>query len=97
MMLIEQDIYEKVKGYTGVDYKGSFKEDGWCGTEEPNYMVSNDSTICMLEDLIWEIEHWKEKYEDLKEDVESNYEHKKIDPYDYYGISRNAFIDKTIL
>jgi len=91
MILIDQETYEKVNKYTGVDYKGNFKKDGWCGTDEPNYMVSDDSILGMLEDLIWEIEHWKEKYEDLKQEVEENYQQKPFNPYEEYGINENDF------
>lgn len=91
MILIDQELYEKISKYTGTDYEGNFKKDGWCGTDEPNYIVSDDSILAMLEDLIWEIEHWKEKYEDLQEDVKENYEIKKFNPYNKYGVSPQDF------
>lgn len=90
-MIIEQELYEQISNLTETDYEG------WLNKDREEFFITTEKTLNMLRDLVWEVEHWKEQYEDLKEDVESNYEHKKIDPYDYYGISRNAFIDKTIL
>ena len=91
MILIDQELYEIINKFTGVDYEGNFKKDGWYGTDEPNYIVSDDSILAMLEDLIWEIEHLKEKYEDLQEDVKENYEIKKFNPYNEYGVSPQDF------
>ena len=45
----------------------------------------------MLQDLVDEYDNKEEEYNDLKEDMDNNYELKKEDVYDTYGVSRNEF------
>ena len=51
-------------------------------------LISIEDLIGLIEDLADEIEHWKEKFEDLEEDVRENY---KPIPMDL-GISDRDFI-----
>lgn len=53
--------------------------------------VSVDDLLGKIEDQDDEIFSLKEELEDLKRDLNENYELKKTDPYDYYGISRKDF------
>lgn len=53
--------------------------------------VSIEDIFGKLEDQYDEIDELKEKYDDLKDDLEENYELKKFDPYDYYGVSKEDF------
>lgn len=50
-----------------------------------------ESMMCIVEDLLLEIDHLKECIEDMEQDIENNYELKNFDPYDEYGVSRNDF------
>lgn len=54
-------------------------------------IVSIDEVLTELENLMYEKEHLEEQLSDLEKDVEENYEHKKIDIYDYYGINERDF------
>lgn len=91
MMIINQDVYEKIEKYTKSKYNGIFKDDGWLNDEEPSYLISDEANLNMIEDLIYEIEHWKEQYEDLKQEIEENYQQKPFNPYEEYGISESDF------
>ena len=50
-----------------------------------------ESMMCIVEDLLLEIDHLKECIEDMEQDIENNYDRKEFDPYDEYGVSRNDF------
>lgn len=68
-MLIEKELYERINKETITDYEGVLVK------KEEYYYVEPDNIISMLEDLYYEIDHWKEQYEDLKRDLEENYKH----------------------
>lgn len=68
-MLIEKELYERIKKETITNYEGELVK------KEEYYFVDENSVISMLEDLYYEIDHWKEQYEDLKRDLEENYKH----------------------
>ena len=87
-MIFSEELYEQISKITGVDYEG------WLNKDREEYFVTEKNIEGMIEDLIAEVEHWKEQYEDLKQDVQENYKLKEIDPYDYYGVSREDFIDR---
>ena len=88
-MIIDEELYEQISNITEVDYEG------WLNKDREEYFVTEKNTECMIRDLIAEVEHWKEQYQDLKQDVQENYKQKEYDPYDYYGVSREDFIDKN--
>lgn len=46
----------------------------------------------VIETLMYAVDDWKFKYEELENDLEENYELKSFDPYDEYGISQSDFI-----
>lgn len=52
-------------------------------------LVSIEELLGAIEDLGDEIEHWKEKYEDLEQDLQDNY--KPISHFEEYGISESDF------
>ncbi|MBP3920802.1 MAG: hypothetical protein J6D28_04480 [Bacilli bacterium] len=75
---IDEDLYKKISNITCTDYekKGDF--------------MPADSIIPMLEDLLVEIDHQKEKYEDLERDLEDN--HRPISVSEQVGISDKDFM-----
>lgn len=79
--LSDEDLekLQEISDTTGIDY------------ELKGNLVPIDSLIYALKDMLYEYHNILEELEDLKEDVEENYKLKEIDPYDYYGVSRNDF------
>lgn len=77
---IDEDLKTKLEKITGTDY--DFKG---------NYLLSENITT-VFEDLISEIDRLEEKNSDMQKEIEENYEPKKIDPYEEYGISEKDFI-----
>ena len=75
---LDENLYNKIKKITMTDYDalGDF--------------IPSESIEPMLEDLIYEIEHLEEKYEDLERDLEDNY--RAITPAEMYDISDKDFI-----
>lgn len=55
-------------------------------------LVSVEDLLGCIEDLYDENMALKEQLEDLKQDVNDNYELKNTDPYDYYGVSKEDFV-----
>lgn len=89
-MIINEDNYEtlkKVSDITLIDY-----DIKWLNAENTEGFIDCDNLLTMIEDLIVEYHNKEEEIDDLKQDIEDNYELKRIDPYDEYGISRNDFI-----
>jgi len=74
-MNIETSLYEEVSNITDIDYEGLENPDTF------KTLVTNESIVNMLNDLIWSYGKLKNEYEEFKEDVKENYERK---PYDYY-------------
>ena len=72
-MLIEKKLYDKISKETITDYDGQLVK------REEYYYVNEDAVISMLEDLYYEIDHYKEQYEDLKQDMQDNYKHIPIE------------------
>lgn len=52
--------------------------------------IDVDKIICWMDELNGEIEHLKEEYEDLENDLESNY--KPISAWEMSGMSERDFI-----
>lgn len=65
---------------TGVDY------------ELRGNLVPVDSLIYALKDMLFEYHNKLEEIEDLKQDLEDNYEPRKIDPYEEYGLKIEDFM-----
>mgnify|MGYP003290291591 CR=1 FL=1 len=75
----EIEQIKEIENITDVDYE-----------IEGNY-IPLDSFVCMAKDMLYEYHKIQEQKEDLEQDMEDNYEPKKIDYYDYYGVSRSDF------
>lgn len=54
-------------------------------------MVTCDNLIVALEDLLVEYNVLKEKYDDLKNDVDENYCPKHTNDYEFYGLNKSNF------
>lgn len=79
-------ILKKASDITLVDY-----EIKWFDAEKFDGYIDSEGLLSMVEDLIVEYHHKEEELEDLKQDIEDNYEPRKIDPYEEYGVSRYDF------
>lgn len=77
---------QNVVDITLVDY-----EIKWYDAENNEGYIEEGSILAMLDDLIAEVHKKEEELEDLKQEIEDNYELKKIDPYDENGVSRYDF------
>lgn len=86
-MKIDKELYEKISEITGVDYEANYYKD----PDIEYVLVFTDAVVNMLEDLLSEYHHKEEELEDLEQDIEDNYQPRKIDPYEEYGVSRNDF------
>lgn len=69
-MIIETELFNKIKELTLMDYE-VYKT-----KNEGKVLITNETILAMYEDLICEIESQKEKYEDLMQTLENNYEYK---------------------
>lgn len=70
-MKVDESNYEtlqKASNITFTDY-----EIKWFDAENINGYIEVDSLLSMIEDLICEIEHLQEKYEDLQQNMKENY------------------------
>ena len=80
---MELKTLNKIADITDVDYelKGNF--------------IPADSLFIALKDMLYEYnsmkEHMEDKISDLEYDLENNYEPKRFDPYEEYGISPKDF------
>lgn len=54
--------------------------------------IPAENFISMVDDLLTEIEKIQEKVKVLENDIENNYQLKRIDPYEEYGVSERNFI-----
>lgn len=54
--------------------------------------VPGENLIGMIDDLLYEIHNLQEKVSDLQHDIDNNYELKRIDLYEEYGVSEKDFI-----
>lgn len=77
-MIIDRDIYDKVCEITTTGYDPLIETD-------KEVLLSANSIMSMLEELMWEVDSQKEKVEDLEQDIEDNY--KPISRSEYTGDS----------
>lgn len=85
-MYLELETYLRVQEETFTEYNNLAVD-----KEKEKVLVDSDTIEAMLEDLITELGVMKEKYQDLQEDLENNYEPKKVDYYEEYGLNRSDF------
>lgn len=85
-MLVElgEKLYKRILEIGSSDYGNALQKDD-------KVYVNIDGIYAMLQDLVDEYDNKEEEYNDLKEDMDNNYELKREDLYDTYGISRNDF------
>ena len=66
-MTIDEKLYDDIHKITSTDYEG------WLNKEKEEVFITSENTEAMLQDLVWEIEHIKEEFEDYKKFVNENY------------------------
>lgn len=66
-MIIEKDLYEKIKEKT-LTYYDEFKV-----PDKEQYYIESENINVMLEDLLNKINILEEEIEDIKQDIEDNY------------------------
>ena len=81
------DTLKKASDITLVDY-----DIKWFDAEKVDGYIDSESLLEMIEDLIREIHNKEEEIEDLKNDIENNYEPRRPDPYEEFGVSRYDFL-----
>lgn len=81
---LEEKLYKRILEIGCSDYGDTLQKDD-------KVYVNIDSVYTMLQDLVGEYDNKEEEYNDLKEDMDNNYELKIEDLYDTYGVSRNDF------
>lgn len=74
---IDEELYKKIQQITFTDYNAI------------GNLIPVDSIEPMLEDLLCEIEHQEERYEDLEQNVRDNY--RQLSPAEIYGIDESDF------
>lgn len=80
------DLFQRVAKATGADY-----DIKWFDAENIDGYIHEDNILAMLEDLLYELDSAKEIIEDIKNDVEENYQPIPFNPYEEYGISEDNF------
>lgn len=75
----DENLCKEIENITNTDY------------EMRGDLIEVEALKIMLEDMICAYDVLLEELEDEKKDKEENYELKKIDVYDYYGVSREDF------
>ena len=81
---LEKKIYKKVLEETNSFY-------GEPINREDKVILEVEYISQIIEDLLDKNDSLKDKIDDLKEDMDNNYELKREDLYDTYGVSRNDF------
>ena len=71
------EYLERTENKLGTDYE-----------RKGNYIELN-SLLCMIRDLLWEIDNLEEKLEDTESYYRDNYE--PVSPYKMYGVSESDF------
>ena len=56
-----------------------------------NYLKSEE-IYSILEDLLDELEKTQDKFTEYIKKVDENYIEKKVDPYEFYGVSESDFV-----
>lgn len=65
-MIIDKEIYDKVCEITNGGYDPLIET-------EKEVLLSADSIMSMLQELMWKVDSLQEQYEDLEQDIEDNY------------------------
>lgn len=75
----ELEKLTEISEITGTDYEITGK------------FIPVDNMMAALEDLLCEYHHVEEQLADLQYEVDNNYELKRIDMYEEYGVSERDF------
>ena len=86
-MKIYKDLYERIKKITLTDYEAQYTKDP---DDDYVWILSESVMNDILDNLVYELDHQIEMYEDLKQDIEDNY--RKIPVSEQVGISDKDFI-----
>lgn len=69
-MIIDKELYNKVSDITGTDYHPIEVLGTMC---DDKFYIERDSIVCMLGDLLYEVDYRQEQIEDLEQDIQDNY------------------------
>lgn len=69
----------EISEITGTDYEITGK------------FIPVDNMMAALEDMLVQYHHIEEKLDDLQYEIDNNYELKRLDPYEEYGVSERDF------
>ena len=83
-MKIDMWLYNRICEITNEDYEAGKSDD-----EEYAILYRDIDTI--IYDLVYQYDLLEERHNDLLEDLKENYELKKFNPYEEYGISESDF------
>ena len=86
-MKIYKDLYERIKKITLTDYEAQYTKDP---DDDYVWILSESVMNDILDNLVYELDHQIEMYEDLKQDREDNY--RRIPVSEQVGISDKDFI-----
>ena len=75
-MIIDFDLYSEIIDKTGMDY-----EPYSVSNEKYNVFLTDEKIKDIFQDLVCEIDVYKEKYEDLKNNIIDNYVPRKMSDY----------------
>ena len=68
-MIINKELYEKVKEITCTNYEPYMTKN------EDKFYIDNEGAICMIEDLLYELDSQQERFEDMEEYFKTNYQY----------------------
>ena len=77
---LDEELCKDIENITNTDY------------EKRGELIEVESLKIMLEDMRCAYDALKEELEDEKKDKEENYELKKFDAYDFYGVSKENIV-----
>ena len=70
-MLVNEDNYDTFESAFKIIGGNKIK---WFDAENIDGYIANDDILDIIDDLICEVEHWKEKYEDLQDKIKARLE-----------------------
>ena len=79
------ETLDKASKITGTDY-----EIKWFDAKDIDGYIDGDTMLCIIEDLMYEIDRLQEEIEDMEQDIHDNY--KPIPIAEQVGISDGDFL-----
>ena len=80
------DILRKAEKITGVD-----SDIRWFDAENIDGYIDEENLLSIIKDLIVEYHRKEEQLDDLEQDLRDNYEPRRYDPYEEFGVSPRDF------